>query len=147
MSVDLYRDFPRPGTARRADRATTLDAPVAGRAPSRKSDLLSTVAKVDPGQVASLVSTIVETVDGQNLAAIVPVVAGLLNEMLGISPTGDFRDAISTALYTLVGPDGRTVNPPQVERQPHQRSLTAGALGVSPHTTVTRTTPRARAGP
>ncbi len=96
------------------------------------------------GVVASLVSAIVEMVDGRPPAAVIPMVANLLSDRLGISATGDFQDAISTALYTLVGPDGRTVNPPQVGRQPHQRSLTAGALGVSSGTTIHQATPRAR---
>ncbi len=76
--------------------------PNRGKAPSRKADLLSTttVAKVDPGQVASLVSTIVTLIEGRPLSTIVPVVAGLLNDMSGITPNGDFQDAINSALYT-----------------------------------------------
>ncbi len=83
--------------------------PNRGNAPSRKADLLSTVTKVDPGQAASLLSAIVEVVDGRDLRTILPWFVGLLSDRLGISPTGDFQDALSTPLYTLVGPDGRTV--------------------------------------
>ncbi len=118
--------------------------PNRGKAPSRKADLFSTAAKVDAGVVQSLISALVTEIRGRPLSTIVSVVAGLLNEKLGITPNGDFQDAINSALYTLVGPDGRTVTAPPVERQPHQRSLTAGALGVSPSTAIHKATPRAR---
>ncbi len=68
------------------------------------------------------------------------MVAGLLNDMLGINASGEFQDAINSNLYTVVGPDGRVVTAPQVERQPHQRSLT---FGVSPGTAIHKATPRA----
>ena len=108
--------------------------PNRGKAPSRKADLFSTAAKVDAGVAQSLLSALVTGIRGRPLSTIVPVVAGLLNDMLGITPNGEFADAINSNLYTVVGPDGRVVTAPQVERQPHQRSLTAGALGVSPQT-------------
>ena len=134
---------PGRGNARRGAGATTLDAP-ATRTAKRASARSKVTTRADPGVVASLLSALVEVVDGQNLAAIIPAVANLLSDRLGISATGDFQDTIGAALYTLVTPDGRTVTPPQVEREPHQRSLTAGALGVSPNTTINRTTPRVR---
>ncbi len=62
----------------------------------------STATKTDPGAVASLTSALVDVVDGRNLAAIIPALPGLLNDKLGISPSGDFQYAFEGALHTVV---------------------------------------------
>ncbi len=144
--IDLYS---LSTTSRKSGRATVLGEPGASAATIRQcsarkaaktSDVMAT--RVDPGVVASLLSALVTQIEGRNLGSIVPAVANLVNDRLGLNATSDFQDAISSMLYAAITDAGRVVTAPAVDREPHQRSLSAGAIGVSPGTVIRRSTPR-----